>query len=218
MLTLRTNPILNPVQSTASVEAELRQLPHLNEDRAITTKGVRRRCQDTRKSATAAEAIGQLPGSDEATHLAIGGKFALWNVVPAIHAISGERICRLHIATLGFSRTNIEELAAMLDAGTVGKAWLLCSHYFKSTSSDLYEFAEKEIGARPDQASFFSCRMHAKLLVMKLASGRTITVESSANLRSCKNIETLTLIGSPDVYEFHSRWIDDLFAQATGGP
>ena len=31
-------------------------------------------------------------------------------------------------------------------------------------------------------------------------------------LRSCKNIEQITLIGSPEVYAFHVGWIDSLFA------
>lgn len=46
--------------------------------------------------------------------------------------------------------------------------------------------------------------------MMRLTDGRTITIESSANLRSCKNMEQMTLYGDPGLYSFHTGWIEGL--------
>jgi hypothetical protein len=212
MLNLHRNPLLNPAApSVAGIESELRRLPHLAGDRKTSRKIVRAVCRDARQIKTAAEAIGKLPGPDEALHLVVSGRFALWHVVPAVLELAGVPIAELRIATLGFSRKNIEALCRLIDGGQIGRAWLLCSHYFKGTSAEVYNFAADEIAKRPTSAAFYSIRTHAKVLTIRLTDGRTLTVESSANLRSCKNIEQMTVIGSQNVYTFHVGWIDELF-------
>jgi hypothetical protein len=211
------NPLLSPRPTVAVLEDDMRRLPHLREDRRLIVKEQRRRVEDARRTKTASEAIGRLPTPDEAVHLAISGRFALWNVVPAVLELAECRIETLTIATLGFSRGNVDDLCSLIDAGQIANVSLLCSHYFKGTSNGIYEHAEAELAKRP-VARFLSCRQHAKLLLLRLEDGQTITVESSANLRSCKNIETMTLIGSPEVYHFHKQWIDELFAEARNHP
>jgi hypothetical protein len=214
LLAVASNPLLLPLRPTVeAIEREMQTLPHLRDDRRLVAKGMKRRNEDARRTLTAAEAIGRLPAENEAVHLAIGGRFALWNVVPAVLKLAGVKIEALTVATLGFSRSNIDDLCELLDAGQIGTASLLCSHYFKGTSEEIYTHAEAELSKRPG-ARFLSCRQHAKLLLIELANGSTVTVESSANLRSCKNIEVMTLIGSGEVYRFHKTWIDDLFAEA----
>jgi len=212
MLKLSRNPLLHPQVSASSVERELATLAHLTTDRRLADRTARRRVKDARKEESAMAAIGKLPGPTESLHLVISGRFALWHVVPAIRQLAGQTIDELRIATLGFSRDNIDALCAMLDAGEIGRVWLLCSHYFKGTSTDTFTHAQDQLARRPGRAWFASLRTHAKLLLLKLADGRTFTIESSANLRSCKNIEQMTLVGSRPVYAFHAGWIDELFA------
>lgn len=83
-------------------------------------------------------------------------------------------------------------------------------YYFKGTSPDIYRFAAEVLGKRKDRVEFLSVRTHAKLLLLQLP-GRVLALESSANLRSCKNLEQVTVFGSPAVHEFHRGWIDELF-------
>ena len=146
-------------------------------------------------------------------HLIISGRFALWDLVPAVAHLAGVNIAELHIATLGFSRRNIEHMAGMIDAGKIRAVTMLCSHYFSKTSAVIYDFAVEEFAKRPERMRFLSVRTHAKLLAIALADGRKVTSESSANLRSCRNIEQATLFGCPRLFNFHTSWIDDLFAK-----
>lgn len=130
-------------------------------------------------------------------------------MVPAAMALAAPvTIAALHVATLGFSKANTGALFAMLDAGTIARATLLCSHYFSATSKELYDPMAQGMARRGQ--TFHSMRTHAKVVAMRFGDGRTVTIESSANLRSCKNVETMTLLGDPDLYAFHTAWIDEL--------
>jgi hypothetical protein len=215
MLKLNENPLLNPKPSLAGVEQELRTLPHLNGDRVYRSRRtVRRDFQDRRRALLAENVIERLPGQDEAFHMAVCGRFALWDLVPAVAKLAGCDVAELTIATLGFSRRNIDALCGMVDAGDIRRASLLCSHYFSKTSTEIYDHGQEQLSRRP-QCRFLSVRTHAKLLLIELADGRTVTVESSANLRSCQNVEQVTVIGDPGLYAFHLEWIDELFREGT---
>lgn len=196
------------------VESEMSGLPHLLTDLRLERTDSCVETRDARQAKTAAEAMRRIPEANEAFHLAISGRFALWHFVPAAIQLAGCSIKRLHLATLGFSKKNIASLAEFLDAGQIGHVRLLCSHYFRGTSKNEYAFAVEAFAMRPDRAEFLSVRTHAKLALLAFEDGRTMTIESSANLRSCKNCENATLIGNPAVYTFHRTWLDDLFSRA----
>ncbi|HZL37848.1 MAG TPA: hypothetical protein VFC78_21195 [Tepidisphaeraceae bacterium] len=207
----------NAILSPADIEQQLAAKPHLQGDRRLTLKQARTATRDGRQRQDAAAAIGVLPGAGESLHLIIGGKFALWDLVPAMIRLAGSAIQRLHIATLGFSKKNIDSLCALLDAGQIGTARLLASLYFAKTSGPIFDHAEQQLGQRAGRASFLALRTHAKILLMQMQDGGTFTVESSANLRSCKNIEQICISADPSLCQFHATWIDELFTTARAG-
>ena len=51
------------------------------------------------------------------------------------------------------------------------------------------------------------------ILLMRSGDQRLI-VESSANLRSCHNVEQATIINHDALYNFHRQWIEDLVTRA----
>jgi hypothetical protein len=55
-------------------------------------------------------------------------------------------------------------------------------------------------------------RTHAKLLLIATGEAR-IVVESSANLRSCHNVEQATVFNDAELFDFHRKWIDDLLTK-----
>lgn len=199
--------------SEDDIEKELTELPHLQTDLRFESDAmVSHEGRDVRQAQTAVEHIGRIPDHFEAFHLVTSGRYALWNMVPAIAELAAPtKIADLHLATLGFSKANITDLVTMLDAGEIAKVTLLCSHYFKGTSGDIWTYAQEELLKRRTVARYLSIRTHAKIMALKLADGRTVTIEASANLRSCKNIEQISIFGHPGLYEFHAGWIDGLF-------
>ena len=193
----------------ADLEAEMARMPHLSDDRKLELRGLARKFEDCRRIDIAANLLGRLPAAGEAHHMIACGKFALWDLVPAAIRQAGGELRDLHIATLGLSKSNVAELCNYLDDGRIGRVSLLCSHYFKGTSKPIFQYAAEELSHR--QAARFLClRSHAKLLLMDFGD-RQLVAEASANLRSCSNIEQITLIGSRELYDFHRTWIDELF-------
>lgn len=192
-------------------------LPHLELAR-LEEDATARTFIRAEKVISAAEALGRLPASAEAFHIIGGGHFSLFDLIPAVISLAAPAsVEALHIATLSFSRDNALALVHLLDARRIGHLTFLLSHYFRATSESIAEPLVQALDARPHQARWFVVRNHAKILAFKLSDGRTVTIESSANLRSKANLEQFTVYGSPQVYAFHTGWLDSLYTKAQQG-
>ena len=117
----------------------------------------------------------------------------------------------LYIATLGFNRDNAAELLRLIDAGQVGQVRFLCSTYYANTDGEVVTWLQGELRARK-AGRLLAIRNHAKILLMGLSDGTYLVNESSANLRSCRNIEQFSLSNDADLYAFHKRWMDHVFS------
>jgi hypothetical protein len=167
---------------------------------------------DARRLQNAIEHIGRLPEPGEAYHLATAKRYSLWHVVEAVlHLASPATIAYLGIATLGFSKDNLDALLTEIDAGRIGKVDFLFSVYFKSNEKESCERLAHELGTRGHRV--VACLTHAKILLMELTDGRAFVVESSANLRSCSSIEQVMLTHDAALLDFHRTWTDSLFTK-----
>jgi hypothetical protein len=115
----------------------------------------------------------------------------------------------LGIATLGFSRENLERLLEMFDAGQVGRLDFLYSVYFRSNEKEICERLTHELGRRGERV--LAMRTHCKILLFETTAGGYFTVESSANLRSCKNIEQAIFTNDAGLFDFHRGWLNEIF-------
>jgi hypothetical protein len=153
--------------------------------------------------------IGVLPDEHEAFHLVTAKRYSLWHVVKAmLHLADPVTIGYLGIATLGFSKQNLDELLGELDAGRIGKVDFLYSVYFKSNERESCERLTHELTIRGQRV--LAMLTHAKVVLMQLTDGRGFVVESSANLRSCSSIEQIMLTHDADLFAFHRGWINEL--------
>lgn len=169
--------------------------------------GKRRTMKAMLNVANAAHAIDRLPDHDEAVHIVMAGNFNAWDVVPAAIKLAGVGIDSLAVATLGFNKRNADELLGLIDEGTIGSVAFLASCYFRDQNGR--EFTHLADGLEERGQQIAASRSHAKVIAMRFADGRTCTTESSANLRSCRNLEQMTLHGDPAVYDFHANWITE---------
>lgn len=190
-------------------ESEMKDRPHLASDRTHRRRQTLADLRDARRAESAAEAIGELPEAGESIHVVISGRYSLWDCVPAIIETGGEAVESLYVATLGFSKRNVEAMSQLMDDEQIGRLRLLASHYFKGTNRDVYAFAVETLARHP-QAEFLSLRTHCKILLVKTAS-RSLVIESSANLRSCKNLEQMVIVNDAELWRFHAAWMDQLF-------
>jgi hypothetical protein len=185
----------------------------LDQDAKLTRQPTERRTLNLLRVANAAKALDAIPAPGETVHMVVKGNFSLWDFVPAVlHLAAPSTIRRLDIATLGFSKSNVEELAAMLDDGRIAQVTLLYSVYFRSGDAGLCDSLHAEMERRGQKV--FCCRTHAKVVLLELSDGRAIVFETSANLRSCRNVEQVTITHDRALLDFHRTWIEEIAGKA----
>jgi hypothetical protein len=185
----------------------------LDDNRKLTRRPTRRRTIDGLGIPNAIRALDGLPAAGETWHIVVRGNFAMFDLVGAVLALAAPAtIARLDIVTLGFSRVNLEELLAMLDAGTIGRLTFLYSVYFRSNEKESCHRLEHELTSRGQKV--LALRTHAKLMLFELTDGRCFVNETSANLRSCRNVEQLTFSHDRALLEFHRAWMERLLEKA----
>jgi hypothetical protein len=178
-------------------------------DTKLARRVERRRFVRMEKAGRAAEHLGQLPGRGETIHSTMSGAYDGWALVGAVLQLAQPAtIDRLDISTLGYNRENSAELFAMLDDGRIRSARFLASTYFRSVDPEIYETLRRGLASRGQELCI--CRVHSKTMLFTMTDGRTFTIESSANLRSCRNLETFSLSADPELLAFHQDWMTRL--------
>lgn len=176
-------------------------------------KSTKTQTRDAIRAERAVEAITELPAPGEYIHVITGQEFAGFDLLGAILKLSGAKaFAALTLTTLGFSKPNLASLQGMIDAKQVKPKTLkiLCSDFFRRSDRDIWKIGAGQ--AKRLGYGFRSTRNHTKLILADV--GRRYVVESSANLRSCANLEQFTMTHSKQLYEFHAGWIAKVWETA----
>jgi hypothetical protein len=201
-------PVFEPIINEAA-------LPNMNlkldSGRVMSSRQGKRTLVHLDQPRRAAEQLVRLPAPNETRHLVLNGSYPLFALVPACIKLAGAPITMLYIVTLGFSKENIADLSALVDSGQVRDVAIAASTYFGAQDKPIYDSAVEFCGRHGFRIK--ALRSHAKLLLMHIGR-RFYTVESSANMRSCRNVETACVFNSRKVFRFHQSWLDELLARA----
>jgi hypothetical protein len=167
----------------------------------------RARLRRTAQLRKAAEVVPQLPPEGCSLHTLLTGYFdpilVATCVLKSRPVVCGH--CRL--ATLSFGSKNVQEMAGWLDSGAVRRLTLLCANFMEKASPKEYGAAVAELVERRGQA-VGSARTHTKLVTLAWEDGLRLSFEGSANLRSSRNAENLTIVNDPGVHDFWADFID----------
>ena len=181
---------------------------------AMRQRAIRADAIDARRFERATEALTALPGPLEYLHMVTGAEFSGFDLLPAMLALSkADSFEALTLTTLGFSKRNLEALDAMMEAGKLkaGSLRILCSDFFRRSDREIWQIGRLQADRRG--YGFRSTRNHTKLILGAIA-GKSYVVESSANLRSCANLEQFTMTQSKDLFDFHAGWIETVWPTA----
>jgi hypothetical protein len=116
----------------------------------------------------------------------------------------------LHLATLGFNHANAARLLELMDAGAVRRCMMIVSLYYEADPKEAdtcYQLAQ-ELPARGDW--YCATRSHAKIIAARFTDGRCFVIESSANLRTCHNLEQFTITQDRGLFTFHREWMESV--------
>lgn len=185
----------------------------LQEERKLTRRVRKRQFLDKRMEANAAKSLASLPKRGESYHIIMAGCFDMWHFVPAVLRLAAPAtIAWLGLATLGFNRQGIENLFKLMDAKQVAAVDFLCSCYFKSVDQDVFSDLYTGLADRGQHCA--AVRTHCKLLLFELSDGRSLVIESSANLRSSRCLEQMSLTHDAALLDFHRTWMREVIANA----
>jgi len=172
-------------------------------------KPARRLYVNALRAKTASEALAGLPADGETWHCLMTGDFDSFDLVDAMlnHA-KPATIENLHLATLGFNHANAKRLLEMLDAGQVHRVTMIVSMYYEADHKerDTCYLLARELPARGGW--YCATRSHAKVIAARFTDGRCFVVESSANLRTCRNLEQFAITQDAGLLEFHRTWME----------
>jgi hypothetical protein len=171
-----------------------------------------------RAAKTAAELLPELPERGEIVHALMLGTFDLAQVITAtVPRLPALR--HLRIATLCYSKRNIVELCSLLDTRKEMALTLLVSSFHREHNKELHEWAVGEavgeLTAFPN-VKVTAARTHCKVTLFDIANDDAIVFEGSANLRTNKNREQLTVFRDRALHDWHSSWIDELVGADDG--
>jgi hypothetical protein len=155
----------------------------------------------------AADVVPRLPGPGESLHALLTGSFDFLLVLTCVIQARPAPCAALRLATLAFSRRNTAELCRLLDSRLVGRLTLLCSDFMAKSNAEVYQGAVAELADYRGQTVASAC-CHAKVACLAFADGLRLAFEGSANLRTNKNLEQMTVINDPGLHDRHAAWID----------
>jgi hypothetical protein len=185
----------------------------LDDNGKLCRKPSGRRTMNMLGVSNAIQALGGLPAPEETWHCVCRGNFAMFDLIPTVLEFTKPaRIEWLGVSTLGFSKANVAGLCDLLDSQRVGKLDFLFSVYFRANEKDLCTGLQQELTARGQRV--VALRLHAKVLAFEMSDGRCYVNESSANLRSNRNVEQFTLTNSRPLLEFTRQWMAALLSKA----
>jgi hypothetical protein len=181
-------------------------------ERKHERRTTRRRFLNQLAIENAAKALDRLPDSGESFHGIMAGNFHAFAFLPAIIRLaSPARVVEANIATLGFNETNSLELFDLLDRSDIQRCTFIFSCYYRSAEPEVTDALIDGLQARGQRVAVV--RNHAKIILVELDDGRCLTWEGSANMRSCRNVESYVLTNDVGLLHFHRGWMMEMLSK-----
>lgn len=143
----------------------------------------------------------------------INGNFIFGDIIEALMVRRNMGVKKLHIASLGISRENIDSLknCMIMMGDDLEKLVLVLSGYYYShyKFSDVpYLYQELDDPLNRVQIAFGG--YHAKIIAIETMLGNHLTIHGSANMRSSNSIEQIMVEQSDDLYAFNVAIMDEI--------
>lgn len=140
----------------------------------------------------------------ETVHCLLSGNFIFGDFFEAFAVETNSLIDELIISTLSLGQDNVDSLKNLLKGDYVQSLGLIVSDYFWSHNRHNAPYIFKSLDI-DDKFQFAVSGTHTKIALIKIGNQK-IVVSGSANLRSSRCVEEMTIQTSSDLYDFHAEW------------
>jgi hypothetical protein len=157
----------------------------------------------------AGDVLAYLPADGEALHCLQSALFDLTTVLVLLVDKLGT-CTHMRIATLAFSKRNLEQLLALFDNGQVKRITFLGSTFYRNYNPEDWKDAVKELRDRGQRIAVYT--NHAKVVALDFMTGPKLVIEGSSNLRSNRSLEAFVITHDAGLHDWTAKWIDHLVA------
>lgn len=148
-----------------------------------------------------------LPAEAEALHCTMTGYFDLCHVLVVLLNRFDCPAVEMNLKTLSLSKRNVQEYCALLDQGRVRSMSILAADYFRKIEPEIFAELLTEFRARNQRVGID--RDHSKIVCIRLEDGRRYVIETSANQRTNRNKEQLTLYRDAGLFAYRNGEIEE---------
>lgn len=140
----------------------------------------------------------------------LAGNFIFGDFFEALAVEANLWIDDLTLSTLALSQENVDSLHNLMAGDYLGTLNIVVSDYWyaHNRANVSYVHEQLDIG---DRFQLAVAGVHTKIALIR-AGERKIVIHGSANLRSSRSVECITIETSPALYDFHHAWHHTILA------
>lgn len=153
------------------------------------------------------EVINELPKENEYFHIVSNGTFDYFNMITRILELDKSNF-EFVGSTWTMNYKNIETLFNYYDLGRLTKLTVICGEYLKQREPLVYQTLKEGMIERNQKLKSFN--NHSKIILLGNTNNQYV-LEGSANWTANPRVEQNIILNNKQVYEFHKKWIGELF-------
>lgn len=147
----------------------------------------------------------------ETVHALLSGNFIFGDFIEAFAVDNNLLIEDLTISTLSFGKDNVHSLKNLIVGDYVQSLNIVVSDYFYSHNRDNCTYTHEHLDI-DNKFQLAVAGVHTKVTLIR-SGDRRIVMTGSANLRSSRSVEEVTIQDNPELYDFHKIWHDEVLTQ-----
>ena len=144
----------------------------------------------------------------QTTHALLSGNFIFGDFLEALAVENGVKFKKLTFSTLAMSDENVMSLSNMLKTGWLESLDMVLSSYFwahnRQNAAFIYEYL-----CDPYPARLAIAGIHTKVALIETGKSK-IVIHGSANMRSSRTVEEITIEHNPELFNFHNEWHQEI--------
>lgn len=138
----------------------------------------------------------------------LSGNFIFGDFIEAFAVENDLLIDDLTVSTLGYSKENVDSFLNLIKGDYVQSLNLIVSDYFFSHNRDNVKYTYEQLDI-DDKFQLAIAGVHTKVTLIR-AGDRKIVMTGSANLRSSRSVEEITIQTDDELYDFHKEWHNEI--------
>jgi len=145
----------------------------------------------------------------ETVYALLSGNFIFGDLIEALAVKYDILIEDLTISTLSISKDNVDSLENLMVGGYCKNLNMIVSDYWWSHNRQNGPYVYEKLDIN-NSFQLAVAGIHTKITLLKTEGGKKIVITGSANFRSSRSLEEITIQTNPELYDFHKLWHDEI--------